>query len=319
MKHFVLICDDNYALPTIVTIKSIVDKADKKQSYCVHVCCVDLKKENIEMIESLGGLNSIVCVDRIPPSYLERATKSISQKTHVSISALIKFELPNIYADIDKILYLDSDIIVKSNLVELFSIDLKDNYLAASFELWKYINTFYYCFGKVDGIDFFFNSGVMLMNLKKMREDGISEQLWFYKLNSAKTKLMDQESFNAVCKEKVLPLSIIYNCNPIFIHEKYMNCVNKVYGCNYTKPSDLMDDVKIIHYVGKSDKPWIYINGRCQRLWMSYYNRIKGIKPITLKPYVGEKQSLLSKIKSHFQYNGFKGLISYLFYRRKRI
>lgn len=319
MKHFVLICDDNYVLPTMVAIKSIVENSDREQKYCIHVCCVELKKENKEAFETLGNSNCVVCVDEISAHYFKAAKQKVAQKTHVSTSALIKFELPNIYSDLDELLYLDSDIVVKSDLGELFLLDLKDNYLAASFEFWKYINTFYYCFGNVKNVDFFFNSGVMLMNLKKMREDDISKELWYYKLNSAKTTLMDQESFNAVCKGRVLPLSIVYNCNPLFIDEQYIESINKVFGCKFQKPNELLSEAKVIHYVGKSDKPWIFQGGRCQELWLSYYNRIAGIKNLTLIPYVKEKQPLSLRVKAHYQHNGFKGLISYLLFRRKKI
>ena len=204
------------------------------------------------------------------------------------------------------------------DLSELFGTNLDSYYLSASFELWKLINSYLYCFGKTDNLEFYFNSGVMLMNLKAMRDNDLPNKLWEHKLHDRKSYRMDQDSLNAICKGNVLPLSIEYNFNPAFLNEKYIDDINKVYGKCFSDVSSIRKSVKIIHYVGKQDKPWLYEGGRMQDVWLNYYTKINGIGTISLKKYIQTKQTFKERLKNHLQFNGFKGLISYYLYRRKK-
>lgn len=277
VNHIAYICDDKYVLPTIVSIQSLIDSLNKNDvKYIVHVCAVSLKQYNIDLLNSLD--NDVVHVDvkiidvRLYANKLNR----INRKTHVSNSALIKFELANIFYELDSILYLDSDVIIKKDLDYIFNLSIDEYYLAAVKEYWKIYNNFY------DGIDkenLYFNSGVMYLNLNKLRNDNISNKLWDAKLKcfnelDGKTVLMDQDAFNKVCNKKCYYLPIMYNCDPkLTLGWADWKLLNKEYGVDYKNGNDLFNDVVILHYLGKKDKPWKYKNCTRGDVWLKEYDK----------------------------------------------
>ena len=215
-KDIAFICDDNYCLPTAVCIQSIVDNYLSRDILNIHVCTFGLNQQNNKRINCLGSENVKVIINVFNEKCLESQLKTILQKSHVTPTALIKFELPNYFSDLDTILYMDSDIVVKSDFLELLQLKIDNYYLAASSEFFEYLRMIQNSLRRKPSDLFYFNSGVMLLNLRKMREDHISDMLWDYKLNKTKTKLMDQESLNAICSSNTLHLPIKWNFNPIF-------------------------------------------------------------------------------------------------------
>ena len=311
MNHIALICDDNYALPTAVCIQSIVDNSHAGEDYCVHVCTFGLCTENAKMLESLTAGAVKVCIDLFNQEEMRSTLDLVNQRTHVSPAALIKFELANYFACLDKILYMDSDIIVKDNISELFITDISQTYLAASFEYWNFLNYRRYTFHKDYGMPFYFNSGVMLMNLQKMRVDNIPSKLWDYKLNHTKTRLMDQECFNAICGKTAVRLSIKWNFNPVFYSVGNLVHINTVYGEHYSTITELLNDVRIIHYVGKEDKPWVYEHARMRDFWDRAFAS-SGIKvELQFKEENNRSVGFIESIRIKKEFFGVKGVISY--------
>lgn len=312
IRDIVLICDDNYTLPTAVCINSIVRNSGIEDGLTIHVCTFSLSQSNVTLLEDCGSKRMPVIIHMLDYSNYQALVSQITAKSHVSKAALIKFELPNIFEELDGLLYIDSDIIIKDNITELLSLNLSDCYLAASYEFWREVCMNKYEFFKNRDL-FFFNSGVMLLNLKKMREDNITEKLWEFKIKRAVTTLMDQESFNAVCGFNTLQLSIKYNYNPIFTNDAYIHMINRRYKESYTSSRAMFNDVKIIHYVGKSDKPWVYKTARHRKYWDDCYDVYK-FGELNLTEFVSKK-SLYSHIKDIYNRYGIMGFISFMSYK----
>ena len=208
-RSIALICDDKYVMPTAVTIQSIKDTYKGVSHVDVYVCTFGLNDSNCIFLESLStdcfSVIIKICEADKYKNYIER----INQKTHVTPTSLLKFELPNILPDVDKLLYLDSDIIVKGDLEELFQIDIKDYYLAASPEIWRNLDK--YWAGEDFSIEnsFYFNSGVLLYNLNLMRIDNISSSLWNRKIENSKDpskKTMDQDPMMYQTQIRIKPM-----------------------------------------------------------------------------------------------------------------
>ena len=81
---------------------------------------------------------------------------------HINHMTFARYFIPDFVTE-DKVLYLDSDLIVTGDLTDLFELDLGENYLAAARS----------CFGAGLG----FNAGVLLINNKKWRSENIRQQL----------------------------------------------------------------------------------------------------------------------------------------------
>ncbi|HFR3815568.1 TPA: glycosyltransferase [Streptococcus suis] len=114
--------------------------------------------------------------------------------------------------DLDRILYLDSDILAQKDLQPLWETPLDGAYMAAvseppSEDAFNYRRSI----GMTDPT-YYFNSGVLLMDLKKIREDKI-ESLLFECGHTIKDKirLQDQDIINVALEGKIKSLDPIYN------------------------------------------------------------------------------------------------------------
>lgn len=165
---------------------------------------------------------------------------------------------PSIFKEFDKIIYVDTDVIAINNGIEdLWNIDISNKYLAAAIDIEESyrdqaqrINV-----GKDSENNNYLNSGVMVMNLAKWREDGydrIFEQYLLSWPKDLKPILMDQTLLNYVFKQGVKIISSKYN-NSIFACVK-MDEVHywRYYGTQNIK--DKLNDAVLIHY--KGIKPW---------------------------------------------------------------
>ena len=169
------ICDDNYVVPTVVAITSLIENKQKVTYYDIFIIASELTEEHIQLFDRFNG-------DRVKGySYFGFCRKydSLHKDSNsiylvASNAALLKFDIPQIVRNYDKVIYLDGDIIVylilRSCSNKMFP---------------KYTQGLSRCpqvlFDKplietASGRDYF-NSGVMLLNLAKIREDNITELL----------------------------------------------------------------------------------------------------------------------------------------------
>lgn len=324
-RHIAFISDDNYILPTCVAIKSLVlnVSSDDVHYYKIHIFSFSLMEESRQKLRSMASENSEVLIHCIEKNTYKKLLDSINQNTHVTPTALLKFELCNLLPEVEELLYLDGDIIINGNITDIFDYDISDYLLAASFEFWTYLSKLYQ-FNNDDEIpDFSFNSGVMLLNLKRFRELKIDKKLWEVKFEQCNQKdkkenMMDQDTFNIVCASKCLHLPIRFNCNNQFTDGVSIELINKAYGTYYENATDLLNDAVIIHYVGKKDKPWLYQGMRCQKIWDEYCEKA-GIEIRSLNRKKFKKTFLyyISRLRRSLEVRGVRKSILYLFSKRE--
>lgn len=129
------------------------------------------------------------------------------------IESFSRFLLPELLADLDRILYLDVDILVHGNLMELFQTDLEGYALGAIVEadIFKYYQWYLDSLGFGPN-DAYFSSGVLLMDLDKMRQNGATNQLVTMAIDKARDyKFPDQDILNLYYKGNFKQLSPAYN------------------------------------------------------------------------------------------------------------
>lgn len=166
--NIVVICDKQYLLPTKTLINSIIcNKLESDELYISVVGYkIDLKEldDFVQFSSKSIKVRLLICSD-------ESINIDIVHG-HVSKAALCKMLLPDLLPDIDKVIYLDSDMLVMDSLSKLFFIDLENKYAAV---VRDFIGEKYQSRNIVLNTKYYFNSGMMLLNLKKMRENGIGE------------------------------------------------------------------------------------------------------------------------------------------------
>ncbi|MBL8907139.1 MAG: hypothetical protein JNM20_10730, partial [Rhizobiales bacterium] len=155
--------------------------------------------------------------------------------------AFAKVMLPNLLQE-ERVIYLDSDLLVKLDIAPLVNLDLSPYILGvAGIGTFEYsIESVFYASLGLDPKAKYFNSGVMVMDLKGWRESKISERcIEFGRLHPAELKTADQTLLNYVFyKNQFVELT------PAFNRTTYPNA----------KPITA-DTQAIIHFVG-SPKPW---------------------------------------------------------------
>ncbi|WP_396126164.1 glycosyltransferase family 8 protein [Anaerobacillus sp. CMMVII] len=121
---------------------------------------------------------------------------------YITKETYFRILLPELLSSkIKKVLYLDCDLIVKKDISELWNTDIKKYILAAVDESSMFGSGRRRRLKKELGISKrsrYFNAGVLLLNLKKWRKDGVSERIVNYLKRHPKLTFMDQDALNAV-------------------------------------------------------------------------------------------------------------------------
>lgn len=196
----VMFTDNNYVIPTIVTITSLIENKNVNTEYGIYVLGNNLSEENLRLLNSLSGVKA--------ENHKSRFSQFEGTHQHVSSTDLFKFDLPETFPQYDKILYMDVDMIVQGDLSSLYATELGDNYVAAVKDIACTLRGKHHI---RNNLSFYFNAGMMLLNLKKMRNENISEKLIDYKLHKDQGFFMSQDALNCTFAERVILLSPTYN------------------------------------------------------------------------------------------------------------
>lgn len=158
--------------------------------------------------------------------------------------------------DVEKILYLDGDTIVRGSLKDLWDTDIDEYVIGASIE-----PTVDRDRKKSLGLEFkpYYNAGVLLVNLKKWREKNAGKIILdYYKENDGKLFANDQDAINGSLNDDIYTLLPKYNFYNIFYQYSYKFLSKLMKPVEYIKKEEFDECVKnpiIIHYLGE-ERPW---------------------------------------------------------------
>ncbi len=289
----VFITDENYVLPTIVAIKSI-EISNPDLTITIFILADQISSDSEKSLLNCRTKNINIKILKNTNNNLDDLK---IKNLHVSTSAILKFELPNIFKDFEKILYLDSDILVYKPLNEVLSLDLGDKYAAVV----KDYKPMAYNPPQPEKLKIhhnaYFNSGVMLLNLKKLREDGITKKLYEYRKNGI-NYFMDQDALNVIFKENVIYLSFYMNVISSTVGAFSSSELSDYYELNDIRSkNDIYKEATIIHLTTKY-KPWLFGNVPFSTEWMSIYKKcaLKILKKRSILP-VGLRNKIFSGIR----------------------
>lgn len=204
---------------------------------------------------------------------------------HLTIQTLYRLLVANLLPEsIDKVLYLDSDIIVEADIQDLYNIDLEDYYVAAtneiSFKLTKLL--------RLADLKHYFNAGVMLINLKKWRETDFWSQCKEFAIHNAdKIIYGDQDILNGYLQGKWKRIELKWNYSTAIRNKK------EIYA--YFFAQDEVDAAinypAIIHYIGGM-KPWnVFSDHPDKSRYFHYLDRVQ-------YPYIKYPEIKLLKSKN---------------------
>lgn len=262
------ITDKAYFYNTAVSIVSLKENKNVESRYDVYLVAVDVEKELYEKLYELNDDNFQIQVIPKENSYQEFQRKHFA----VTSTALIKFELPTVLGNLDKVLYLDGDMLIQEDLANLFATKLEGNYVGAVVDILAMEQIPSALVKLHCEYPLYFNSGMMLMNLSVMRDDNIPAQLLKYKREGI-NYYMDQDALNVVLGEKVIFLPICYNYMVTIEEAHLSNEVLEKYHVDLNKTKlEREQSATILHLTGPQ-KPWKYKMPYLTDLFLSYYKK----------------------------------------------
>lgn len=213
-----LATDLRYAPYAAVALKSIVDAASPERYYDLVVLETGLteavKEQMMAMTETSGRIS-------LRFYNLSQTLKGLVEhlfvSAHLSPAAYYRLLAPAIF-QAPKLIYLDVDLVVRRDVAPLYDVDLGPNLVGAVRDYFAVKDLL----ANPDGAwarqlglaDFsgYFNSGVMVLNLAKMRDENFN-QTWLNHLQRIKTpRLHDQDILNSCCQGRVKYLPSAWNC-----------------------------------------------------------------------------------------------------------
>ena len=255
--------DANYIFPTIISILSLYKNTKKIKIYCLvphedTFLISEMMKKYLNFIEIKIMSFELDCFNNMKVDF------------HFSKSMYLKLKVTDII-DADKAILIDSDTIITKNIEELFNEDLKNNLIGAIEDIEGTKTTKI----KRDKNDKYINSGVMLLNLKLIRNENFFQKaLEVYNIHKDEIIWPDQDIINKITENKKLIFSNKFN-KQIFSNKTSEEEFKKI----------LKNDNYILHFVGPV-KPWQkWCNPSIFNFYNSFVkeNKIYDFQPIEIQ------------------------------------
>lgn len=250
--------NNSYVKQVATVIASILKCGNVNVIYKFYILQTDISAENQQLLTTYmktfpnGFIEFIDMCKFVENVNLESFMSRREGYTYISSETYFRFYLAEIFRNYNKVIYLDADIIVFKDLALLYETDIEDYYCAAvrDYFVTRYAKNIKKYTGQYPHLTFerylneilkindnkYFNAGVLLLNLKKMREDDIQAKLWKFTVENSPLEFQDQDVLNSVFHSKVKFVNWLWNClkSPIYPDTPY-----------------------IVHFVGP-EKPWRY-------------------------------------------------------------
>lgn len=172
----------------------------------------------------------------------------LHSEAHISIAAYYRLIAAKVL-DVEKCIYLDSDLIVSLDLNDLYTIDISDVYVGGVVDMGlisKPNSAFQYMKNcNIEDFSDYINTGVLLMNLDLMRKEHLVEK-FFSDMVQGNNPWLDQDVINRVCHGKIFLLDWSFNHMVGHSDDEYM------WICGETKRAGRGE---IYHWAG-ANKVW---------------------------------------------------------------
>ena len=267
--------DDGYVPFLAVALESLIRNSSKNYYYAIKILYTNIEERNKKKISKYERDN--VKIEFVNLNYyIEEVKDKLYTRDYYTNTTYFRLFIPNLYPQYDKVLYLDSDIVVLGDIADLYNVEIGDNLVAAApDDVIQSSNIFQEYAERVVGVakyQNYFNAGILLMNLDEMRKFEFQEK-FLYLLEQIKfTVAQDQDYLNRLCKGRVKIISTVWDRMPI-------------------PDSSVKDeDLKIIHY-NLIYKPWHFDDVLYSKYFCDYANKTEFYKDIlTIKQNYSEEE-----------------------------
>ena len=264
--NIALCTDEKYAFPCGVCITSILEN-NKDEECNIYILTSGLTNKTTRKFNELSKCYNqnieIITIDN-------NSFNNLKVCNRFPTSIYYRFLLPDLLVNIDKILYLDCDIIVTGSIKELWETDIR-RHACGVIEDQKSDDIRIQ--NRLELYTAYFNSGVLLINLDYWRENQTAEKLIeFIYQNPDKCVYPDQDALNFILHDNVKFLEYKYNYQEFFYIPKEETFLHKRKWCNliYDEETPI-----VVHYTNET-KPWITT---CNHPHKDLFYKYKAISP----------------------------------------
>ena len=231
----------------VMTSVGINVKSDDVMMYLLHN---GLKDKTIKRLRQIADRFHIGLELMEIDSSLLKDCPTNKKLHYADIMMYARFLLPSMLPDLDKVIYLDCDLVVNGDLKDLWDFDVNGVAVAmAPDHLYKDATTLERL--KMTNGEYL-NSGVIVMNLEYWRKHNVQNRvLSFIEENGTNLIYFDQDALNVTLQNERRKLPIKYDCTPYHLLRNLDNF-----------PSEIHEEIRkaritptIFHYMGPT-KPW---------------------------------------------------------------
>lgn len=259
--HIALASNERFMPGAVMACVSLAVNSHKDSRLVFHIFTEDVKdativamRESVKRVHEKAEVIEYVCDEELLRGLPYWAGSRM---------ASVRIFFPYLLKDVDWCLYLDCDILYLTHIEEHFSHISDDAYAVVVADEGDD-----FCYSEVERIknrcgvtikrEAYFNSGVMLFNFKKCRNDKIPEKLRDFMADNRDSALPDQTALN-----------VLFNGRTVIAPAKFNRIITHL-----TK--EKLAEMPVLHYV--SGKPWIRNYGevanRRYRFWHAYADKI---------------------------------------------
>lgn len=270
----VFAADNNYVPMLTTTMLSTFKNASGDYQYDVTILHRDISSDNQRVMCQFFSTFQNVKLNFYDVSDIIGRYELTTNNPHISVETYYRFLIQEILPSYDKVVYLDSDLIVEGDIAQLYNTELGDTWLAAAHDIdfvgnvnMKKGDRLSYAKNilKMDNPYDYFQAGVLVLNTRKLRSAYTMDE-WLRFASDDRYIYNDQDVLNAYCENHVTFLDYSWNV--------MIDCCGRIEKVFSYAPYHMFDEFlssrdseKIIHYAGV-EKPWKQSEcDRAERYW----------------------------------------------------
>ena len=242
----VMAADNRYIQHSAATIASILLNCDASSNFRFHILDGGISSDKKEKLLKLKQIRDfdIQFYDMTKYDW----SMFPDNRAHITSATYYKLRIPEVLPkNIQKALYLDGDMIIEQDLKELWDIDIS-NYVLGAIEDEQGIDSR----DRLGLSNKYFNAGVLLLNLKKLREVNLLKiSMLYLDKNRKQIIYQDQDILNGLFNIQYKDLPLKWNVNTSIYVPNNSKHIYSIYDSDIAKQHP-----GIIHFTGSALKPW---------------------------------------------------------------
>ena len=245
--HIGIACNDVYARPAGVLMSSILHHTQSPVYF--HLFTYGISEENQAWLHRVVSLSATAHLEVVKGLAIRADRKGYAVE-YISNETWCRLMAHKLLPDVDKLLYLDIDLLILGDVAQLYDRDIS-GFMAAGVEEEQMRTNGYPESIGMSSAHGYVNACVLLMNLRALRNSGKGDEL-IAGINAIGGRFMDQDVLNSVLHGQMVLLPRRFNFN-LYYYRVYKR---------------ERKQALVIHFTGP-DKPWLPKGRRrwCNRLW----------------------------------------------------